>query len=86
MDKYVAPIIALLTAILGVALVAALMSKNAQTSQVIGAAGSAFNTILGTALSPITGGGGFTNNSALSSSSFDTSQILQGAALASAFL
>jgi hypothetical protein len=43
-------------AIIGVAIVAVLVSKNANTTGVIGAIGKAFSGALGTAVSPITGG------------------------------
>ena len=53
-------------AIVGVATLAVLMSKKANTSAVIGASGNAFSTALATALSPITGanptGGGLGGN------------------------
>jgi hypothetical protein len=42
-------------AIVGLAIFATLVSKNAQTSQVVGAFSSAYNTGLGTALGPVTG-------------------------------
>lgn len=45
-------------AILGVAILAVIVSRNAQTSTVIQSAGTAFSQILGTALSPVSGGGG----------------------------
>jgi hypothetical protein len=45
-------------AIIGVAIVAVLVSKNAQTTQVLGAASSGFSGALSTALSPVTGGSG----------------------------
>lgn len=50
----------MLIAILGVAIVAVLVSQKAQTSSVLQAFGNMFSGILGTALSPITGtsGGG----------------------------
>jgi len=44
-------------AIIGVAILAVLVSRNAQTPQVIGAAGKAFAQDLGVAVSPVTGGG-----------------------------
>jgi PRD1 phage membrane DNA delivery len=43
-------------AIVGVATLAVIVSRNSNTTGVIGAAGSAFSQSLGTALSPITGG------------------------------
>ncbi len=49
-------------AIIGVATLAALMSRKANTAGVIKAAGDAFGGTLGIALSPITGGSnGFTS-------------------------
>jgi hypothetical protein len=39
----------------GVAIIAVLVSRNAQTPQVIGAAGQAFAGALGVAVSPVTG-------------------------------
>lgn len=56
-DRLVSSIVAILTAIIGVAIIAALVSKNAQTPQVLQAAGTAFSGILGSALGPITGNG-----------------------------
>lgn len=47
------------TAIIGVAIVATLVSQRAQTSAVIGAATTGFARDLQTALSPVTGSGGF---------------------------
>ena len=58
-------------AIVGLALVAVILSKNANTSGVLGAAGSALSQGIGAAVSPITGTsfnsvgtsyGGFTTN------------------------
>lgn len=43
------------TAIVGVAIISVLVSKNAQTGSVLSAAGSAFGQDLGVAISPITG-------------------------------
>lgn len=43
-------------AIVGVATLAVLVSKKANTSQVIGSAGSAFSQALAVAVSPVTGG------------------------------
>lgn len=61
-------IVAIMTAIIGVAIVAVIVSKNANTQAVIQSASSAFATAIGTAVSPITGGsispaGGFTGTS-----------------------
>lgn len=43
--------------IVGVATLAVLVSKNAQTPQVLQSAGSAFSAALGAATAPVTGGG-----------------------------
>lgn len=58
-DQLVTSVVTVLTGIIGVAIVATLVSKNANTPQVLQAGGSAFSQSLGTALSPVTGGGGF---------------------------
>ncbi|HEY6019402.1 MAG TPA: hypothetical protein VIY48_05685 [Candidatus Paceibacterota bacterium] len=44
-------------AIVGVAVLAVILSKNSNTTGVIGAAGSGFSQALAAALSPVTGGG-----------------------------
>jgi hypothetical protein len=54
-DQLITSVVTVLTAIIGVAIIATLVSKNAQTPAVIQAAGSAFSSSLGTALSPVTG-------------------------------
>ena len=50
-------VVAILTAIIGVAILAVIVSKNSATTQVIGAGSQFFTNALGTALSPINGGG-----------------------------
>ena len=45
------------TAIVGVAILAVLVSKRADTANVIKSAGNAFSGALATAVSPVTGGG-----------------------------
>ena len=54
-DQLITSVVTVLTAIIGVAIIATLVSKNANTSAVIQAGGSAFSSALGTALSPVTG-------------------------------
>lgn len=49
-------LISIVTASVSVAIVATLVSKNAQTPQVINAAASGYGNILGVALSPVNGG------------------------------
>lgn len=51
------------TAIVGVAILAVIVSKNAQTPSVVQAVGSAFGQDLGVAVSPVTGASGFTGSS-----------------------
>lgn len=63
-------IVSILTAVVGVAFLATLVSKNSNTAGVISAGSSGFSQILGTALSPVTGtsGGGLLgsiNNSSI---------------------
>jgi len=58
-EQLITSVVTVLTAIVGVAIIAVLVSKNANTTGVIQAGGSAFSSALGTALSPVTGGGGF---------------------------
>ena len=55
MDKGITAVVGILVAIIGVAIVSVLVSQKSQTPQVLQAAGSTFSSILGTALSPVTG-------------------------------
>lgn len=57
MDHIGEQIVAVLTAIIGVAIVAVIVSKRSNTSGVISSAANAFSEALSTAVSPITGGG-----------------------------
>ena len=58
-ESLVTSVVTVLTAIIGVAIIAVLVSRNANTAGVIQAGGGAFSQSLATALSPVTGGGGF---------------------------
>lgn len=63
-DQLITSVVTVATAIVGVAIIAVLVSKNANTSGVIQSAGQAFGQDLGVAVSPVTGsssnfGGGF---------------------------
>lgn len=49
-------VVVVLTAIVGVAILAVLVSKNAQTANVFKAAGDAFSNILKAAVGPVSGG------------------------------
>jgi hypothetical protein len=54
-DKWVAEFVGLGTAIVGLALVAVVLSKKADTGGVLGAAGTALSSTIKAAVSPITG-------------------------------
>lgn len=56
-DQLIAGIVTVLTAIVGVAIIAVLVSRNAQTGQVIAAGGQSFAQAIGAAVSPVTGAG-----------------------------
>jgi hypothetical protein len=57
MNNVTESIVTILTAIIGVAILSILVSRNAQTSSVISSAASGFSKILGTAEAPVTGNG-----------------------------
>jgi hypothetical protein len=57
-DQLITSVVTVLTAIVGVAIIAVLVSKNADTANVLTAGGRAFGGALGVALSPVTGGSG----------------------------
>lgn len=59
MNEYISPVITILTAVIGVAILATLVSRNSNTAGVIGAGAKGFSDVLGTALSPVTGGFGY---------------------------
>ena len=54
-------VITVLTAIIGVAIIAVLVSKQANTSSVIGSAGKAFSQVLGAAVNPVSNASGLGN-------------------------
>jgi hypothetical protein len=56
-DKAITSVVVIITAIIGVAIVAVLVSRQADTANVLTAGGKAFSSILQTAVSPVTGGG-----------------------------
>lgn len=56
-ESLITSVVTVLMAIIGVAILAVLVSKQSQTSTVIGAASRGFATDLSAALSPISGGG-----------------------------
>jgi PRD1 phage membrane DNA delivery len=56
-ENLVSGVVTVLLAIIGVAIIAVLVSQRAQTPQVLSAAGGAFSSTLGAALTPIVGSG-----------------------------
>ncbi len=56
-NQLINSVVTVAVAIIGVAIVAVLVSNNAQTSNVIMSASRGFSGALGTALSPVAGGG-----------------------------
>lgn len=59
MNSILSGIVTIAVAIIGVAIVATLVSKNADTSNVIKSAGSAFSGALHAATGPVSGGMGY---------------------------
>ena len=55
-------IVSIALAIVGIAIVSVLVSKNAQTPQVLQAASQGFAADLGAALSPVTGGNSYSSS------------------------
>lgn len=60
MSDWTGTVAAIVTAIIGLAIVAVLVGKNSQTSGVIGSAGTALSNLITAAVSPVTmtGAGG----------------------------
>jgi len=58
MTEFLNSVVTIVIAIVGIAGLAVLVSKQANTSQVLSTGGSAVSGILQTALSPVTSGGG----------------------------
>jgi len=58
MSNITESIVTILTAVIGVAILSVLVSRNSNTAGVLEAAGDSFGSVLGVAVSPITGGGG----------------------------
>jgi hypothetical protein len=56
-ENIVSSIVTVLLAIIGVAIIAVLVSGRSQTAQVVTSGGSAFSGILNAALTPVTGTG-----------------------------
>jgi hypothetical protein len=58
-DQLIASVVTVLTAIVGLAVIAVLVSKNANTSGVIQAGGNAFTSSISAATNPFSGTSGF---------------------------
>lgn len=56
-ESFITSVVTVIMAIIGVAILAVLVSPRAQTGNVLSAGANAFSSILGSALSPVTGGG-----------------------------
>lgn len=65
LGEFSTPIVAIVSAVIGLAIVAVIVGQNAQTSTVIQSSGSALSSIINAAVSPVSGGG--TNGLNLSS-------------------
>lgn len=75
-DKLIESVTSIAVAIVGIAIIAVLVSRQANTSGVIGSAGSALAQDIGAAVSPVTGSSPFTSaTGALGSFSGGTSPI-----------
>jgi hypothetical protein len=61
-DQIITSIIGILTAIIGVAIIAVLVGQKSETSNVITSGGKAFSSILTTALSPVANGASIPNS------------------------
>ena len=73
MSEFGSSLVAVIMAIIGVAIVAVLVSQKAQTANVLNAGGTAISNVLGAALSPVTG------SSALGTATNVASTILNSA-------
>jgi hypothetical protein len=59
MDNVFGQLVTVATAIVGIAVIAVIVSKNANTAGVISAASTGFSQAISAAVSPVAGGGGF---------------------------
>lgn len=59
MNQAVEAIVTVATAIVGIAIIAVLVSQRANTSNVIKSAGGAFSSAISAATAPVTGGSGY---------------------------
>lgn len=61
MDNITSSIVTILTAIIGVAILSVIVSKNSNTVGVLSAGSQAFSGVLSTAISPVTNSGAIVN-------------------------
>ena len=66
MDRMWEGLVTIGGAVIGLAIIAVLVSQRANTSGVIGAAGKAFSGVIGSAVSPVTGNSGSTGYTGIS--------------------
>lgn len=59
-ESLINSVVSIGAAIVGLAVIAVIVSRNANTAGVLSAAGSSFSQAIGAAVSPVTGGSGFT--------------------------
>jgi PRD1 phage membrane DNA delivery len=69
-DQLISSVTTVLLAIVGIAVIAVIVSKNANTSGVLSAGGSAFSGALAAAEAPVTGGSGLNSAGTYGSSGF----------------
>lgn len=62
MNDFISPIVTIMVAIIGVAILSVLVSRNSNTAGVISAGAKGFSGMLGTAMSPVSGGFGIQTN------------------------
>lgn len=77
-DKAISAVVGIMAGIVGITILAVIVSNQSNTSNVLTAGGNAFSSILKAAVSPISGGSGLGNlSSGLFGNGFDSS-ILGG--------
>lgn len=60
-DRAIGAFVSLISAIIFLAVIAVILSKQADTKNVISSAGNALSGIIGAAVNPVSGNGGFSN-------------------------
>jgi hypothetical protein len=76
------PVVTILAGVIGVAIIAVLVSQKSNTAGVFAAAGGAFSNVLSTAVSPVTGAAATPNvNAGSSGGSLGLSNLMSGGIL-----